>query len=106
MEVDFAQEKMQVARQAWQFLNLNFYDPKMHGVDWNAVWKKIEPRIAGAKTPDDMRRILSLMIGDLNASHTGVSGAFRKHQCRKAGRSVRSAGVREGWCSEGDAGPS
>jgi tricorn protease len=74
MEVDFAQEKMQVARQAWQIMNLNFYDPKMHGVDWKAVWTKIAPRALGAKTPDDLRRILSLMIGELNASHTGVSG--------------------------------
>ena len=30
---------------------------------------------AGAATPDELRRIISLMVGELNASHLGISGA-------------------------------
>ena len=77
MEVDFAQEKVEVARQAWTYLKLNFYDPRMHGVDWNAVRDRITPQIAGAKTGDELRRILSLMAGELNASHMGVNSPSR-----------------------------
>src|SRR5207244_10644890 len=50
-----------------------FFDEKMNGVDWNAVRTTYEPRIAGARTPDEMRRIVSLMLGELNASHMGIA---------------------------------
>ncbi len=74
LDVDFVSEKWDVFNQAWEFLNDNFYDPAFHGVDWPAVRASYAPRIAGAKTPDEMRRVLSLMIGELNASHMGISG--------------------------------
>ena len=45
----------------------------MNGVDWNAVRTSYEPRVAGARTPDEMRRIISLMLGELNASHMGIA---------------------------------
>ena len=45
----------------------------MNGVDWNAVRATYEPRVAGSRTPDEMRRIISLMLGELNASHMGIS---------------------------------
>ncbi len=31
------------------------------------------PRIAGAQAPSEMRRLLNLMVGELNASHMGVA---------------------------------
>ena len=46
----------------------------MNGVDWPALATKIEPYVEGSRTPDDLRRVLSLMIGELNASHLGISG--------------------------------
>ena len=74
MDVDFAEEKMEVFRQAWTYMRDGFYDDKFHGVDWEAVRRQYAPRIAGAQTPDEMRRLLNLMVGELNASHMGVSG--------------------------------
>lgn len=74
LDVDFAQEKMEVFRQAWTYLRDGFYDDKFHGVNWEAVKTEYAPRIAGANTPDEMRRLLNLMVGELNASHSGVSG--------------------------------
>ena len=73
MDVDFSQEKMEVFRQAWTYLREGFYDEKFHGVDWNAVRARYAPRIAGAQTSDEMRRLLNLMVGELNASHLGVN---------------------------------
>lgn len=73
MTVDFDDEKHEVFRQAWTLLRDNFYDPGFHGIDWNESRKIYEPRIAGAGSPDEMRRLLNLMIGDLNASHLGTS---------------------------------
>jgi tricorn protease len=74
LDVDFAQEKNEVFRQAWTYMRDGFYDDKFHGVDWDAVRRQYAPRIAGAQTPDEMRRLLNLMVGELNASHMGVSG--------------------------------
>jgi tricorn protease len=74
MDVDFSQEKNEVFRQAWRYLRDGFYDDKFHGVNWDAVRTEYAPRIAGAQTPDEMRRLLNLMVGELNASHMGVSG--------------------------------
>jgi Tol biopolymer transport system component/C-terminal processing protease CtpA/Prc len=73
VDVDFAREKWDVFHQTWEFLNDNFYDPEFHGTDWAAVHKAYAPLIAGSSTPDEMRRLLSLMIGELNASHMGIS---------------------------------
>lgn len=72
MDVDFAQEKREVFHQAWSCLRDNFFDPRLGGLDWDAVRARYEPRIAGAATPDEVRRLISLMIGELNASHLGI----------------------------------
>ncbi len=34
---------------------------------------KYAPYIEGSSTPDEMRRVISLMIGDLNSSHSGIT---------------------------------
>ena len=73
LDVDFDIEKIETFRQAWKHLRDNFYDPGMHGADWNAVRAAIEPQIEGARTPDEMRRLIGLMLGELNASHLGIS---------------------------------
>jgi tricorn protease len=73
MDVDFAREKLQVFQQAWSYLRDYFYDPNFHGVDWQVVRATYAPYIDGARTPDEMRRLLSMMVGELNASHSGVS---------------------------------
>lgn len=75
MDVDFAREKMEVFREAWTWLRDNFYDANFHGANWDAVRAEYEPRIEGARTPDEMRRLLQLMVGELNASHLGATGA-------------------------------
>jgi len=73
-EISFDREKVPVFRQAWAVMRDNFYDPAFHGRDWNAVKMAFEPYAAGARTPDELRRVMALMIGELNASHTGVGG--------------------------------
>jgi tricorn protease len=73
MDVDFAREKMAAFDQAWRLLRDNFFDPGYNGVDWAAARARVEPFVAGAGTPDEWRRIASLMIGELNASHLGIS---------------------------------
>lgn len=77
MDVDFAQEKMEVLDEAWSYLRDNFFNPTMNGVDWNAVHAEYTGLIEGAQTPDQMRRILSLLVGELNSSHSGIGTQAR-----------------------------
>jgi C-terminal processing protease CtpA/Prc len=74
LDVDFDDEKNVVFRQTWNYLNANFYDPAFHGVNWAAMREAYSPYVAGARSGEDLRRVLSLMIGELNASHSGVTG--------------------------------
>ncbi|HYL77923.1 MAG TPA: DPP IV N-terminal domain-containing protein [Bryobacteraceae bacterium] len=85
MDVNFDQEKMAVFEEAWAGQRDNFYDPKMHGVDWNAVRRTYAPLIEGSRTPDEMRSILRLMIGELNSSHSGVSAPSANQNPAQAG---------------------
>jgi Tol biopolymer transport system component/C-terminal processing protease CtpA/Prc len=73
MDVDFSREKLEVFQQAWSYLRDNFYDPAYHGANWDGVRAEYEPMIAGARTSDEVRRLLQLMVGELNASHLGAS---------------------------------
>lgn len=74
LTADFAAERAEVFRQVWGWTADNFYDAEMHGVDWPAMRARYTPLVAATQTPDEMRRTLGLMIGELNASHTGVGG--------------------------------
>jgi Tol biopolymer transport system component len=73
MDVDFDREKKEAFRQAWTYERDNFFDAKMNGADWNAIRAEFEPRVAAARNGDEFRRLLSLMVGELNASHLGAS---------------------------------
>lgn len=74
LEVDEAAERRQVFEEAWRTMKNRFYDPKMHGVDWAAAKEKYEPLLANVADADELHTVIMQMIGELNASHTGVSG--------------------------------
>ncbi|MDZ4797804.1 MAG: DPP IV N-terminal domain-containing protein [Bryobacteraceae bacterium] len=80
LDIDFAKDRKELFWQAWSYLNVHFYDDKFHGADWNATRSKIAPWVEGSQTPDELRRVLSLMIGELNASHTGINGPLTPPQ--------------------------
>ncbi|MEO8435357.1 MAG: LpqB family beta-propeller domain-containing protein [Pyrinomonadaceae bacterium] len=86
MDVDFEREKLEVFRQAWSYLRDNFYDPKFHGAKWGDFQNQYGPYAAGARTPDELRRIISLMLGELNASHLGISAPAGNAQPPVTGR--------------------
>jgi tricorn protease len=73
IEVDFDKEKIAVFEEAWAGQRDDYYDPKYHGADWNKVRKTYAPLIEGARTPDEMRALLRLMVGELNSSHSGIT---------------------------------
>ncbi|MBM3458894.1 MAG: PDZ domain-containing protein [Armatimonadetes bacterium] len=74
LDVAFTEDRQVVFRQAWKLLRDFFYDEQYHGANWVGLEARFAPYVAGAATPEELRRILSLMIGELDASHLGISG--------------------------------
>ena len=56
----------------WQQVDDKFYDPNMHGVDWKAYRKVYEKFLPHINNNHDFSNMLSEMLGELNASHTGA----------------------------------
>jgi tricorn protease len=74
LEVDEVASRRQVFEEAWRVMRNRFYDAKMHGVDWDAAKQKYQPLLAHIADSDELHAVIGQMIGELNASHTGVSG--------------------------------
>jgi C-terminal processing protease CtpA/Prc len=85
LDIDFSKERREIFKQVWELQNNGFYDPQFHGANWNEIKNTYEPLAAGANTPEELRRILSLMVGELNASHSGVSGPAPQYYVGKLG---------------------
>jgi Tol biopolymer transport system component/C-terminal processing protease CtpA/Prc len=77
MDVDVARERQAMFEEAWHWLRDNFHAPDMNGIDWNAVHAEYAPYIAAARTSAGVRRLLNLMVGELNSSHSGVGAGGR-----------------------------
>ena len=56
---------------AWRTMKYRFYDPKMHGYDWDAMRAKYRPLVEYVGDRQELLNIVNEMIGELNASHTG-----------------------------------
>ena len=58
---------------AWRCMKYRFYDPKLHGTDWDAMRAKYKPLVAFVADRHELMNVINEMIGELNASHTGAS---------------------------------
>lgn len=74
MNIKREEEFAQMFAQGWKALADNFYDSQYHGADWNAVRTKYAPLVPHCATREDLYTLITLMLGELNASHLGISG--------------------------------
>jgi tricorn protease len=73
LEIDVPAERRQVFEEAWRVMKNRFYDPKMHGADWTAAKDKYESLLPYVADTEELHNVIMEMIGDVNASHTGIS---------------------------------
>jgi tricorn protease len=73
VDTDFAADKKAMFLEAWRYIADDFYDPEFHGVNWDGQKRRFEPLVERAKTPGELQRVLSLLVGDLNTSHVGIN---------------------------------
>lgn len=74
VRIDRKAEWNQLFEEAWRVMKYRFYDEKMHGKDWDAIKARYKPLLKFVGTNEDVYDLANEMIGELNASHTGVSG--------------------------------
>jgi carboxyl-terminal processing protease len=56
----------------WTTVRDKHWDPKLGGLDWQAVHDELRPKAEAAKTPDAVREVLNDMIGRLKQTHFGI----------------------------------
>ncbi len=73
VKVDKPAEWAEMFGDAWRTMKYRFYDPKLHGVDWDAARAKYAPLVEYVGDTHELMNVINEMIGELNASHTGAS---------------------------------
>ena len=72
MKIDPKAEWAQEFTDAWRILRDWFYDPGMHGLDWNAMRAKYSQLVPFVAHRADLDYILGELAGDMNAGHVYV----------------------------------
>ncbi len=88
--IDPRAEWRQLFADAWRLERDFFYDPGMHGVDWNAMKEHYGRLLEDAVTRWDVNFVIGELIAELNASHTYRGGGDTESAER---RSVGLLGV-------------
>jgi tricorn protease len=74
IEIDRKAMRAQIFNEGWRIMKNRFYDEKMHGANWNGLRELYETLLPNLSGSDDLNTVMMMMIGHLNASHTGVNG--------------------------------
>ncbi|MBL0937743.1 MAG: PD40 domain-containing protein [Gemmatimonadaceae bacterium] len=73
MQLDRQAEWRQVFDEVWHFERDLFYDPNMHGNDWNAVRERYRPLVPWIRHQSDLAYVVDLVNGELSVGHSYVS---------------------------------
>lgn len=68
------EEWRQIFNDAWRRHRDFFYDPNMHGLDWDQMRTRYGALIEDARTREDVNNIISNLVSELSAGHTYTSG--------------------------------
>ena len=74
VRVDPVAEWMQMYNEAWRVNRDYFYDPGMHGADWDAIQKKYAAFIPDCSSRNDVNRVIQWMCSELSVGHSYSGG--------------------------------
>ena len=73
VRIDKPAEWAEMFDDAWRTMKYRFYDPEMHGLNWDAARAKYQPLVSYVGDRQELINVINEMIGELNASHTGAA---------------------------------
>ncbi|MCI1786432.1 MAG: S41 family peptidase [Bacteroidales bacterium] len=65
-------ERAYIFEHIWKQVKEKFYDPDLHGIDWDYYKQNYERFLPYINNYFDFQELLSEMLGELNGSHTGA----------------------------------
>ena len=74
MNLDRGEEWKQIFEETWRYEKDYFYDPNMHGRDWDVVYERYAPLVPYVKHRADLNYILDQVNGELSVGHSFVGG--------------------------------
>ena len=78
IQLDPVAEWKQIFDEAWRMERDFYYEPGMHGINWDNMKEKYGKLIDNATCRQDVEFIIGELIGELNTSHTYVYGGRNK----------------------------
>ncbi len=75
--IDYSEEWQQIYDESWRQMRDFFYDPNMHGVDWQAMYDKYNVLIPHIRHRTDLTYIIGELIAELNVSHAYAQSGER-----------------------------
>jgi len=81
--LDRQAEFMQIFNEAWRIQRDWFYDPNLHGVDWQAVGAAYRKFVPFCGNRADLNYLIGEMIAELNIGHTYVWGGDLEFRARQ-----------------------
>lgn len=66
------QEREYIFNHVWRQVEDKFYDPTLHGIDWDGYKKAYARYLPHINNNYDFQEMLSELLGELNGSHTGA----------------------------------
>ncbi len=75
MRIDPRAEWAQIFRETWRMQREYFYDAKMHGANWQAIYEKYRPLLAFVGHRADLGYLIATMGGELTVGHSYLIGA-------------------------------
>jgi tricorn protease len=93
VRVNPREEWKQILHEAWRRERDFFYDPRMHGVDWPAVWRQYGPLADRISSRDDVEDLLGEILGELSVGHAYHWGGDLR-QGKRVGTGLLGADLR------------
>lgn len=69
LRIDPRVEWAQIYHDAWVIMRDWFYDPDLHGVDWEAMYQRYEPLVDHVKHRADLDYVITELIAEMNVGH-------------------------------------
>ena len=74
IHIDPAAEWRQIFEEAWRRTPDFFYDPDIHGADWDAVYERYSPLVEWVRHRNDLNYVIGQMGSEMSVGHSYFGG--------------------------------
>jgi tricorn protease len=74
MFVNPQEEWVQIFNDVWRMEAEYFYDPNMHGLDWQAIYDRFRPLVDHVGRREDLNTLMIEMIAEMQVGHNRIFG--------------------------------